>query len=161
MKDMTEGRSGRTGGPPRGRNAHRSAAGGGERERAGSGRMSASRACVAVLGLLGGIAGILHGLAEIRKGNVGTEGLMLGSVGAFTQIPNYLATGVAAVVVGMGVIQGGDHLSSLPGTPVVLPRGRPSVCPFWHPHWHPQNDETDRGGMRPGGTAYAYGSALG
>ena len=66
--------------------------------------MSASRILVVILGLLGGIGGAVHGLAEMHRGNVSTEGRLLKSVGAFTLIPNYLATGVAAVALGAAIV---------------------------------------------------------
>jgi len=65
---------------------------------------TASRILVVILGLLGGLAGAVHGVAEIRNGNVGTDGHLLKSVGAFTLIPNYRATGVAAVALGAAVV---------------------------------------------------------
>ena len=66
--------------------------------------MNASRTLVMVLGVLGGVGGVLHGLAEVQKGNVSTEGHVLSSVGAFTLIPNYLATGIAAVALGIAAV---------------------------------------------------------
>ena len=66
----------------------------------GEGSWGASRTLVLILGTLGGVAGALHGLSEIQKGNVSTEGHLLSSVGAFTLVTNYLATGVAAVILG-------------------------------------------------------------
>jgi len=66
--------------------------------------MSASRVLVMILGLLGGIGGAVHGVAEIQRRDVVIEGHLLKSVGAFTLIPNYLATGVAAMVLGAAVV---------------------------------------------------------
>jgi hypothetical protein len=65
--------------------------------------MSASRTLVVVMGILGGVGGMVHGAAEILKGDVPTEGFLLSSVGAFTVIPSYQATGIAAVILGMAV----------------------------------------------------------
>ena len=65
--------------------------------------MSSSRNLRPRDGILGGLAGIVHGIAEIRKGDVPTEGVVLESVGAVTVIPNYRTTGFAAVVTGMAV----------------------------------------------------------
>jgi hypothetical protein len=66
--------------------------------------MSASRILVVILGVLGGVGGVVHGVAEMHKGNASTEGHLLESVGAFTLIPNYLATGVVAVALGAAIV---------------------------------------------------------
>jgi hypothetical protein len=66
--------------------------------------MSASRVLVLILGVLGGLGGMVHGLAEVRKGNTGTEGHVLASVGAVTLIPNYLATGIVALALGAAAV---------------------------------------------------------
>ncbi len=47
---------------------------------------------------------MIHGGAEVLQGNRPTEGLVLDSIGAFTLIPNYLATGIVAVLVGLCLI---------------------------------------------------------
>jgi hypothetical protein len=44
---------------------------------------------------------MIHGVAETTQGSRPTEGAWLVSVGAFTLIPNYLATGIAAILVGV------------------------------------------------------------
>jgi hypothetical protein len=62
------------------------------------------RLYVTIQGVLGGLAGMIHGFAEISQGNRPTEGLWLVSVGAFTLIPNYLATGIVAMLVGLCVL---------------------------------------------------------
>lgn len=59
---------------------------------------------VIIQGVLVGLGGIIHGVAEVLQGNRPTEGLLLDSIGAFTLIPNYLATGVAAIFVGLAVL---------------------------------------------------------
>jgi hypothetical protein len=59
---------------------------------------------VVIQGVVGGLAGMIHGFAEISQGNRPTGGQWLVSVGAFTLIPNYLATGMAAVLVGLCVL---------------------------------------------------------
>jgi hypothetical protein len=66
--------------------------------------MSASRVLVLILGVLGSLGGMVHGLAEVRKGNVSTEGSLLAGVGAVTVIHNYLVTGVLAVVLGAAAL---------------------------------------------------------
>lgn len=65
---------------------------------------SSTRLYVTLQGILVGLAGVTHGGAEILQGNRPTEGLMLDSIGAFTLIPNYLVTGIAAVLVGLCVV---------------------------------------------------------
>ncbi len=47
---------------------------------------------------------MVHGYREILHGNTPTGGMLLVSVGAFTLIPNYLATGIATILVSLGVI---------------------------------------------------------
>ncbi len=51
-----------------------------------------------------GLTGMIHGAAEVLQGNRATEGLVLDSIGAFTLIPNYLATGIVAIFVGLCLI---------------------------------------------------------
>ena len=63
-----------------------------------------TRLYVTIQGILGGLAGMIHGFAEISQGNRPTGGQWLVSVGAFTLIPNYLATGIAAMLVGLCVL---------------------------------------------------------
>ena len=63
-----------------------------------------TRFYVTIQGVLGGLAGMIHGFAEISQGNRPTGGQWLVSVGAFTLIPNYLVTGIAAVLVGLCVL---------------------------------------------------------
>jgi hypothetical protein len=62
------------------------------------------RLYVTIQGILGGLAGMIHGVAEVLQGNRPTEGQWLVSVGAFTLIPNYLATGIAAILVGLCIL---------------------------------------------------------
>jgi MFS family permease len=66
-----------------------------------------------VLGVLVGLAGIDHGIFEILQGNTPTGSLMISAIGpeqrfweygletAFTIVPNFLVTGILAVVVGI------------------------------------------------------------
>jgi len=63
-----------------------------------------TRLYVTIQGVLGGLAGMIHGFAEILQGNHPIGGQWLVSVGAFTLIPNYLATGIAAMLVGLCVL---------------------------------------------------------
>ena len=55
------------------------------------------RLYVTIQGVMVGLAGMIHGFAETLQGNRPTEGRLLVDVGAFTLIPNYLATGIAAM----------------------------------------------------------------
>ncbi len=62
---------------------------------------STTRLYVTIQGVLGGLIGMIHGIAEILQGNHPTKGFLLNSIGAFTLIPNYLATGIVAVFIGL------------------------------------------------------------
>jgi hypothetical protein len=59
---------------------------------------------VTIQGILVGLGGMIHGIAETLQGNHPTEGLWLVSIGAFTLIPNYLATGITAIIVGLCIL---------------------------------------------------------
>jgi len=63
-----------------------------------------TRLYVTVQGVLGGIIAMIHGLAEVLQGNHPTGGNWLVSIGAFTLIHNYRATGIAALVVGLALL---------------------------------------------------------
>lgn len=77
---------------------------------------NATRTNVAVLGTIFGISGISHGFFETLQGNVSTDGLFIFAIGAaqkmwphgdepaFTLIPNFLLTGIAAMLVGLAII---------------------------------------------------------
>lgn len=76
----------------------------------------ATRTIVATLGAVFGVSGMNHGLFEMLQGNVATGGLFVPAIGeahrmwphgteyAFTLIPNFLITGIAAVLVGLAII---------------------------------------------------------
>jgi len=76
----------------------------------------ATRITVATLGTIFGISGMSHGFFEILQGNVPTGGLFISAIGeaqkmwphgnepAFTLIPNFLMTGIAAMIVGLAII---------------------------------------------------------
>jgi hypothetical protein len=78
----------------------------------------ATRITATVLGLTAGGAGIEHGYFEVLQGNARPEGLMIPSMGppfvpdlswnqcepAMTVIPNFLITGILAVIVGIIVM---------------------------------------------------------
>lgn len=73
----------------------------------------ATRTNVATLGTIFGISGMSHGFFEILQGSVPTDGLFISAIGeaqkmwphgdepAFTLIPNFLLTGIAAMIVGL------------------------------------------------------------
>jgi len=65
---------------------------------------NSTRVYTTILGLFVGISGIVHGLYEVFQGNKATEGFYLPSIGAVTLIPNYLFTGIAAIVVGIFIL---------------------------------------------------------
>ena len=79
---------------------------------------SATRITVATLGTIFGISGMNHGFFEILQGNVPTGGLWISAIGeaqqmwphgnepAFTLIPNFLMTGIAAMLVGLAIMIG-------------------------------------------------------
>lgn len=76
----------------------------------------ATRITVATLGTIFGISGMNHGFFEILQGNVPTGGFFISAIGeaqkmwphgnelAFTLIPNFLMTGIAAMIVGLAII---------------------------------------------------------
>ncbi len=76
----------------------------------------ATRINTALLGVIFGISGINHGLFETLQGNTPTGGMYISAIGeaqkmwphgnepAFTLIPNFLITGIAAMVVGLAII---------------------------------------------------------
>lgn len=65
---------------------------------------ASSRIYVWIFGILTGVGGILHGVFETLQGNKPTEGLVLAGIGAITLIPNYLITGVVAIIIGLAII---------------------------------------------------------
>ena len=77
--------------------------------------VSATRVVASTVGVLVGLAGIEHGIFETLQGNVAIAGFMIDAIGpaqriwayggeaAVTIVPNFLATGILAVIVGLGV----------------------------------------------------------
>ena len=75
----------------------------------------ATRAIVATLGVLLAIGGLDHGLFEVLQGNVPTSGLIIQAIGdrhrmwvygteeALTVVPNFLATGLLAILVSVAI----------------------------------------------------------
>lgn len=76
----------------------------------------ATRIIVSTLGIIFGIGGISHGIFEILQGNTPTDGMIISAISeaqrmwvhgneiAFTILPNFLATGIAAVIVGLKIV---------------------------------------------------------
>jgi hypothetical protein len=97
--------------------------------------VSATSVVASTLGVLVGLAGIEHGIFEILQGNVAPEGFMIDAIGpaqklweyggeaAVTIVPNFLVTGILAVIVGLGVTvwaAGFLHTRFGPGVLVLL-----------------------------------------
>ncbi len=71
---------------------------------------------VATIGVIFGISGICHGFFETLQGNTATNGYIIYAIGetnrmwlhgnepAFTIIPNFLITGIVAMMVGVAII---------------------------------------------------------
>ena len=76
----------------------------------------ATRINVATLGTIFGISGVSHGFFETLQGDLPTGSLFISAIGeaqkmwphgdepAFTLIPNFLLTGIAAMIVGIAII---------------------------------------------------------
>ena len=76
----------------------------------------ATRIAASTLGILVGLAGINHGIFEIMQGNTQPTSLLIAAIGpeqrywefgeetALTIVPNYLVTGILAVLVGILVV---------------------------------------------------------
>jgi hypothetical protein len=75
--------------------------------------ISAARVVASTFGALVGLAGIDHGIFEILQGNVAPDGVMVAAIGprqrfwehgaepALTIVPNFLVTGILAVIAGL------------------------------------------------------------
>lgn len=78
--------------------------------------MKATRTIVAITGISLGIAGLNHGFFETLQGNTPTNGLIIQAIGAanrmwlhgteeaFTIIPNFLFTGILAIMVSLAIM---------------------------------------------------------
>jgi len=73
-------------------------------ERPLSYKNNSTKVYTSILGIFVGISGIIHGLYEIFQGNKVTEGFYMPSIGAVTLIPNYLFTGIVAIIVSIFII---------------------------------------------------------
>jgi len=77
---------------------------------------NATRVIISTLGVLFGISGMIHGFFEALQGNTPTGGMLISAIGeahrmwphgnepAFTLIPNFLITGILAMIVGFSII---------------------------------------------------------
>lgn len=75
----------------------------------------ATRANVATMGTIFGISGFSHGFFEMLQGNISTKGSYISAIGeaqrmwphgneyAFTLIPNFLITGITAMLIGLAI----------------------------------------------------------
>jgi hypothetical protein len=64
---------------------------------------NSTRIYVLIQGILVGLAGTAHGIFATLQGNTPTGGYLL-HFGIFTLIPNYLITGIAAIIVSLSII---------------------------------------------------------
>jgi hypothetical protein len=96
-------------------------------------RMNGTRAVAAALGVCVGLSGLDHGLFETLQGNTPTPGLIVQAIGpaqrmwvygteeAFTIVPNFLVTGLLAMLVGLlTVIWSVRYLDRPNGSQVLL-----------------------------------------
>jgi hypothetical protein len=93
---------------------------------------SGARAVAAALGVCVGVSGLDHGLFETLQGNTPTPGLIVQAIGpsqrmwvygteeAFTLVPNFLVTGLLAMVAGLLTIIWSIRYLDRPNGPLVL-----------------------------------------
>ncbi len=79
-------------------------------------KMSATRVGVLIVGIIGGLVSMEHGFFETLQGNTPTNGVLIDAIGpadrfwesgrelALTIIPNFLISGICAIIVGVFVI---------------------------------------------------------
>jgi len=93
----------------------------------------ATRVIASTFGVLVGLAGIDHGIFEILQGNTRPDGLMIAAIGsaqrfwqygeetALTIVPNFLITGILAVVFGILVmIWSIQYIDKKPGAGILF-----------------------------------------
>jgi hypothetical protein len=93
----------------------------------------ATRTLVAVYGVIVGVAGIEHGILEVLQGSVRPEGVMIDAIGpaqqlwehgsetALTLVPNFLISGILAILFGLAVvIWAGWYIERKHGAPILL-----------------------------------------
>lgn len=78
--------------------------------------LNATRIIVTTIGVIFGLSGMNHGFFEFLQGNVATNGLVIHAIGpenrfwvqgtedAFTIIPNYMVSGLLAMLIGLLII---------------------------------------------------------
>jgi len=98
----------------------------------GSGTRSDVSVVASMLGAMVGVSGLDHGFFEILQGNTPTNSLIVQAIGpeqrmwihgteeAFTVVPNFLATGILSVAVGLAVIVWSLWHMGRPSGPVVF-----------------------------------------
>jgi hypothetical protein len=76
----------------------------------------ATRISVSTLGIIFGIGGISHGIFKILQGNTPTGGMIISAISqaqpiwahgneiAFTIIPNFLVTGITAIIASLMIV---------------------------------------------------------
>ena len=95
--------------------------------------ISATRVVASTIGVFSGLAGIVHGFFEMLQGNVTPSSIVINAIGpaqrlwpeatlhAFTIVPNFLVTGILAMIVGLFiVIWAGAFIDKKNGTRVLL-----------------------------------------
>ena len=95
--------------------------------------ISATRVVASTIGVFSGLAGIVHGFFEMLQGNVTPSNIVINAIGpaqrlwpeatlhAFTIVPNFLVTGILAMIVGLFVvIWAGAFIDKKNGTRVLL-----------------------------------------
>lgn len=87
-----------------------------DRERSSFYNLNATRVIATTIGVIIGFAGMNHGFFEFLQGNTPTDGLIIQAIGeahrfwvlgteeAFTIIPNFLITGLLAMIVGLTIV---------------------------------------------------------
>ncbi|MGD8402880.1 MAG: hypothetical protein PVJ21_04400 [Anaerolineales bacterium] len=79
--------------------------------------LNATRVIATTIGVFFGLfSGVNHGIFELLQGNQHTDGLVINAIGeaqrfwvegtepAFTLIPNFMLTGIAAIIVGLAIV---------------------------------------------------------
>lgn len=79
-------------------------------------QLSATRVIATIVGVVFGLSGMNHGLFEVLQGNTPTNGLIIQAIGegqrfwplgteeAFTIVPNFLITGLLAMLIGLAIV---------------------------------------------------------
>jgi len=86
------------------------------REKTSFSNLNATRVIVTTIGVMFGFAGFDHGFFEFLQGNKPTNGMFIPAIGeeqrfwlygtedAFTLVPNFMVTGILAMMVGLAII---------------------------------------------------------